>query len=45
VRHAFGRLRGGSEGAAAIADAEAWMRSQGVRYPERVAAIIYPGLP
>jgi len=45
VRHAFGRLRGGTEGDAAIADAEAWMHSQGVRYPARVAALIYPGLP
>ena len=44
ARHAFGRLRGGREGAAAIADAEACMRDQNVRYPERVAAIVYPGL-
>jgi len=45
ARHAFGRLRAGAEGAAAIADAEAWMRSQDIRRPDRVAAIIYPGPP
>jgi serine/threonine protein kinase len=43
VRMRQGQLRGGTEGAALQARAEAWMRGQGIVRPERFAAMLAPG--
>jgi hypothetical protein len=43
MQHLRGRLIGGAEGAALITDAEAWMRTQRIRRPERFAHAICPG--
>jgi hypothetical protein len=43
VRMRQGQLRGGTEGAALVAQAEAWMRGQGIVRPERFAAMLAPG--
>ena len=40
----LGVLRGGDEGEAARGRADAWMRAQGVRRPDRLAALLAPGL-
>jgi hypothetical protein len=38
-----GQLRGGADGVALVAQAEAWMRGQGIVRPERFAAMLAPG--
>jgi hypothetical protein len=38
----LGELDGGAEGARAIAEADAWLQSQGVGAPERLARIFMP---
>ena len=43
VQHLRGRLLGGQAGAALMASAEAWMRSQNIRRPDRFAHAIAPG--
>jgi hypothetical protein len=43
TRLRLGGLVGGKEGAALVADADAWMLAEGVRRPERVAAMMAPG--
>jgi hypothetical protein len=43
VRMRQGQLRGGAEGTALVAQAEAWMRGQGIVRPERFAAMLAPG--
>jgi serine/threonine protein kinase len=45
VRRQLGGLLGGDEGLALIAKADAWMTSQGVRNPARMAASTAPGFP
>jgi len=42
ARECLGDLVGGAEGAALVGTARAWMASQGVRAPERMAATIAP---
>ena len=44
ARRRRGELAGGEEGAAAMAAADAWMRGQAIRRPERMAAMLAPGL-
>jgi hypothetical protein len=43
ARRRIGEWKGGADGAALIADAEEWMRSQGVRKPDRLAWALLPG--
>jgi hypothetical protein len=42
ARECLGDLVGGAAGAALVGAARAWMASQGVRAPERMAATIAP---
>jgi hypothetical protein len=44
ARRARGMLAGRDTGAAAVRDAEAFMRGRGVREPERFAALLAPGV-
>lgn len=44
ARRALGRIQGGDEGAALAADADEWLRAEGVRDPARFAAVFSPGL-
>jgi eukaryotic-like serine/threonine-protein kinase len=44
TRRALGRLRGGDEGRAMVDAADAWMRTQEIEEPERMAEMIAPGL-
>jgi hypothetical protein len=44
TRRRLGELVGGPEGAREIAEADAWMASQGVRAPERLARLFLPML-
>jgi tetratricopeptide (TPR) repeat protein len=39
-----GELLGGDEGAELIREADAWMREQGIRRPDRFAAMLLPGV-
>ncbi len=43
VRRRRGALLGGGEGAALVAESEAWMSGQDVRHPARLAAFLSPG--
>ena len=43
ARHRLGRLLGGDEGCALVAEAEAQMRSKGVHAPDRYASMLLPG--
>jgi serine/threonine protein kinase len=43
ARRCLGRLKGGDEGRALVASADAWLRSQTVRKPARLAAVFTPG--
>jgi len=43
ARRRLGALVGGDEGAALIADADAWLTGQGVRSPDAVTAMLAPG--
>lgn len=43
ARRRLGRLLGGAEGAALVAESDAWMAAQGVRNPERLTAMVLPG--
>lgn len=43
ARRRLGRLMGGSTGAKMVEDTSAWMDSQGVRNPDRLAEILAPG--
>ncbi|MBK9035612.1 MAG: AAA family ATPase [Myxococcales bacterium] len=43
ARRRAGQLRGGDEGAALVAQAEAWMTAQGVKHPARMSALLAPG--
>jgi hypothetical protein len=43
ARRRHGQLVGGSEGAAEVAQADAWMAAAGVRRPDRMAAMLAPG--
>ncbi|HEX9282703.1 MAG TPA: protein kinase [Gemmatimonadales bacterium] len=45
ARRCCGRLIGGAEGAGLVAQADAWMKSQGVMNPERFTAMLAPGFP
>jgi hypothetical protein len=42
-RRQLGRLLGGDEGRALIDRADAWMSSQSIRRPDRMAACLAPG--
>jgi hypothetical protein len=44
ARRQRGRFIRGEEGAQLVADADRWMREQRIRKPERVAALLCPGL-
>jgi eukaryotic-like serine/threonine-protein kinase len=44
VRRQRGRLTGGSDGALLVEDADAWLRWQEVRDPERLANMMAPGV-
>lgn len=43
ARRRLGRLMGGTAGAKMVEDSNAWMASQGVRHPDRLAEIVAPG--
>jgi eukaryotic-like serine/threonine-protein kinase len=43
ARHREGALRGGDEGARLVAEADTWMRAQGIKNPPRVVATLAPG--
>jgi hypothetical protein len=43
ARRRQGEWKGGAEGTALIADADEWMRGQGVRKPDRMAWALLPG--
>ena len=45
ARRHLGRLIGGDEGRSLVEQADAWMRSQGVVNPARMAACMAPGFP
>jgi hypothetical protein len=40
----LGKLAAGAEGAELVARAEAWMAGQGIRDPEKMAALLVPGI-
>jgi hypothetical protein len=42
ARRRVGEITGGTEGACAIAQADAWRAGQGVRAPERLARLFMP---
>jgi serine/threonine protein kinase len=44
ARRCLGRVLGGDEGPALVAEAEAWMAGQGIRNPERMTALLVPGV-
>jgi tetratricopeptide (TPR) repeat protein len=43
ARYQLGRLLGGDSGRALLAEGERWMRSEGIRAPERWAEVLVPG--
>jgi hypothetical protein len=43
ARLRLGALLGGKEGASLVAEADEWMLAEGVRRPERIAAMMAPG--
>jgi hypothetical protein len=43
ARRRLGQLTGGDEGAALVTEADAWMRGQLVKKPERMAEVLAPG--
>ncbi len=43
ARRRLGQVRGGPDGAALVAEAEAWMAAHGVRNSARMAAMLVPG--
>jgi hypothetical protein len=43
ARRRHGELVGGDRGAAEVADADAWMRSEGVVNVDRIAGVLAPG--
>jgi hypothetical protein len=45
ARRRLGQLRGGDEGRALLAEADAWMNAQGVRDPCKLSRVIAPGFP
>ena len=45
ARRCLGELLHGDEGHRLIADADAWMASQGIRNPRRMTAVLAPGFP
>ena len=45
ARRGLGRLIGGDEGRALVTQADAWMHSQGIRNPARMASCMAPGFP
>ncbi|MEM8962435.1 MAG: protein kinase [Acidobacteriota bacterium] len=44
VRRRRGQLLGGREGVQWVETADQWLRSQGVRQPQRIAAVLTPGV-
>lgn len=44
VQRRYGDALGGAEGARAAAEADAWMRRQGIENPARMTAMLVPGL-
>ncbi|OLC08852.1 MAG: hypothetical protein AUH42_00440 [Gemmatimonadetes bacterium 13_1_40CM_70_11] len=45
ARRRCGQLIGGAEGVDLVAQADTWMKSQGVANPERFTAMLAPGFP
>jgi hypothetical protein len=45
ARHRLGEQIGGSEGHRLVEQAEAWMKGQNVRRPDRITALLAPGFP
>jgi hypothetical protein len=45
ARRRLGQLLGGDEGRQQITESETWMIGQGIRKPERMAAVFAPGFP
>jgi ABC-type arginine transport system ATPase subunit len=43
ARRCRGLLVGGEEGGALVAEADAWMKNEGIRNPERMTAMLAPG--
>ena len=43
ARYIEGSRMGGPEGQRLVDEADGWMRSQGVKRPDRVAALVVPG--
>jgi hypothetical protein len=43
ARRRLGKLVGGDEGAALVNDADAWLRGQLVKIPERMVDVLMPG--
>ena len=44
LRYQLGRLTGGDEGRKAMSDAETWMRSEGMRRPDRYIPMLCPAI-
>jgi hypothetical protein len=45
ARYRLGELLGGQEGRALVSEATLWMTGQGIRHPDRFAAVYAPGFP
>ena len=43
ARRCRGLIIGGAEGATLVSEADAWMRNEGIRNPERMTAMLAPG--